>query len=480
MNGNQPQPPRPQPGGARPGAMTMAMRAVQAPTGGPKVLRIGLIQAGKIVEERIVRRRETVSVGPSEKNHFIVQAPGLPSRFDLFQLVGADYILNFTDQMRGRVALPGGVQDLDQLRAGGGARNAGTHWQVKLNEASRGKIVVGDTTLLFQFVVPPPVTPRPQLPAAARGGFVKGIDWLFTAFVVFSYMVFFGFIVYLESADWPIDRGIAGVPDDMSRFIFDEPPPPPPEETEVVEDAEATEEVAEETAPTKAPSRDTSGEPRESVAEATARIREEAAAQAQQMLLGALGEGGALADVLAGGAVTGNAADVLAQAEGVGVADAQGGTLRERGGGGSSGRTGGLGGLQRAGSGATGSRQEGEQVIERVIRGRVNFENLDEVGGSGVFDQNQVTSMIRQRQSAFRRCYETELRNNPTLAGKVTVQFTIEERGNVSSARASENTTGSGSLASCVVGVIQRLRWAQGPEGGSVTFSYPFVFAPQN
>lgn len=462
--------------------MTMAMRAVQTPTSGPKVLRIGLIQSGKIVEERIIRRRETVSVGTSEKNQFIVQAQGLPSRFDLFQLVGNDYILNFTDQMRGRVALPGGVQDLDQLRQSGGARNAGTHWQVKLNDNSRGKVVVGNTTLLFQFVVPPPVTPRPQLPAAARGGFVKGIDWLFTAFVVFSYMIFFGFIVYLESADWPIDQGIAAVPEDMSRFIFDEPQPPPPEEEpEIVEDAEEVveeeEAVAEAPTTTNAPTQE---RPSESNAEATARIREEAAAQAQQMLLGALGEGGALADVLAGGAVTGNAADVLAAAQGVGVADAQGGTLRERSGGGSSGRTGGLGGLQSAGGGATGPVQAGEEIVERVIRGRVNFENMDEIGGSGMFDQSQVTSMIRQRQSAFRRCYENELRNNPSLNGKVTVQFTIQERGNVSAANAVENTTGSAGLASCVVGVIRRLRWREGPEGGSVDYRYPFVFAPQN
>lgn len=463
--------------------MTMAMRAVQAPQAGPKVLRIGLIQGGKIIEERIVRRRETVSVGTSERNHFILQAEGLPSRFDLFQLVGNDYILNFTDRMRGRVALPGGVQDLDQLRESGAARNAGTHWQVKLNDNSRGKLVIGNTTLLFQFVVPPPVTPRPQLPAAARGGFVKGIDWLFTAFVVFSYMLFFGFIVYLESADWPIDQGIAGVPEELSRFIFEEPQPPPPEEEpDVVEEAEETveEEVAETPRTNTAPTKARSSGPRESTAEATARIREEAAAQAQQMLLGALGESGAFADVLAGGAVTGNAAEVLAQAQGVGVADSQGGTLRERSGGGSSGRTGGLGGLARAGGDATGPVQAGERIVERVIRGRVNFENMDEIGGSGMFDANQVTSMIRQRQSAFRRCYENELRNNPSLSGKVTVQFTIEQRGNVSRATAVENTTGSAGLASCVVGVIRRLRWREGPEGGSVDYRYPFVFAPQN
>src|SRR5262245_65900894 len=97
---------QPQGKGPRPGAMTMAMQAVQAKPTGPKVLRIGLIQAGKIVEERIIRKLETVTVGSSEKNHYVVRGDGVPSRFELFQLVGNDYILNFTDKMSGRVALP--------------------------------------------------------------------------------------------------------------------------------------------------------------------------------------------------------------------------------------------------------------------------------------------------------------------------------------------------------------------------------------
>ena len=47
--------------GTRPGAMTMAMEAVPMKHSGPKVLRVGLFRDKKIVEERIVRRRETVS-----------------------------------------------------------------------------------------------------------------------------------------------------------------------------------------------------------------------------------------------------------------------------------------------------------------------------------------------------------------------------------------------------------------------------------
>ncbi|MDD9945111.1 MAG: energy transducer TonB, partial [Myxococcales bacterium] len=221
-----------QKGGGRPGAMTMAMQAVQVKPSGPKVLRIGLIQNGKIVEERIIRKRETVTVGSSEKNHFVIHTDGMPNRFELFQLVGNDYILNYTKAMSGRVGLPGGVQDLTQMRESGAARDAGDHYQVKISDSSRGKVVIGPITLLFQFVLPPPVQPRPQLPAAAKAGLVRSIDWLFTAFVVFTFMSMFGFLVYLENADWPIEEGIAQVPDEVARLIFEEPPPPPEPEPE--------------------------------------------------------------------------------------------------------------------------------------------------------------------------------------------------------------------------------------------------------
>ncbi len=478
-------------GGNRPGAMTMAMQAVQIKPSGPKVLRIGVIQGGKIVEERIIRKRETVTTGSSEKNHFVINADGMPARFELFQLVGADYILNFTDKMSGRVGLPGGVQDLAQLRSGGGARNAGTHFQVKLSDNSRGKIVIGAVTLLFQFVAPPPVQPRPQLPAAARAGFVRSIDWLFTAFVVFTFMSTFGFIVYLENYDAPIDQGIAAVPDSIAKMIFEEPPPPPeetPEEEVVEEEAPAEEpEAAADPAPTKGPSEPgpSSEERDQQVAEQSARIAEEAAQAAEALIVGALSAeaGGVLADVLAGGAVTGSAEDILAQAAGVGVAQsASGGELRTRGGGGDgSGQGGGLGSLARAGGAdATSGRGEGGAVTERRIRGETKLAKGGDIGGTGEFDASVVVSTIKTRIKAIQACYERELRRNPALAGKVTVEFTIQPRGNVTDAKVAGNTTGDDAVAQCVMETVQRFRFNPGPEGGSVSYSYPFVFAPQN
>src|SRR3954453_14371691 len=110
--------------GGRPGAMTMAMQAVNIKPIGPKVLRVGVIQGGKIIEERIIRKRETVTVGGSERNHFVINAPGLAQRFELFQLVGADYILNFTDSMSGRVGLPAGGPSLERVATPGARGNA--------------------------------------------------------------------------------------------------------------------------------------------------------------------------------------------------------------------------------------------------------------------------------------------------------------------------------------------------------------------
>jgi TonB family protein len=468
--------------------MTQEMQAVRVKHRGPKVLRVGLFRDKKIVEERIVRHRETISIGTAAKNHLIIKSGTLPakleSRFELFQLVGDDYILNFTGEMTGKVALPGGVQKLERLRETGSARNAGTHYQIKLADSSRGNIRMGDFTVFFEFVSAPPITPKPQLPAAVQRGFVKNIDWTFTTWVIFSYMLFFGFIIYMENADWEVDKGVQEVPESLARLIFEAPMEPPTVEEEI-EAGEGEKEEAESKAPDKKPTRaegrePVGAEPAGASAEGRARIAQEAAAQAEAMLLGALGgDGGALGDVLAGGAVTGNAADVLAQASGVGVATkSEAGTLRTRSGGGS-GQKAGLGSLKKS-QGAGKAATEGQAVKEREVRGNVGVNAGGDIGGSGEFDAALVQRQIKQRLKSITRCYESELRRNPTLSGKVTVTFTIQERGNVTDARASQNTTGSPAVADCVTRTISRFRFNPGPDGGSVTFRYPFVFQPQN
>src|SRR5258708_20550110 len=145
----------------RPGQMTAVMRAV-AQVPGPKVSRIGLVQGGKVIEERVIKQRSHVTIGPSEKSMFVVPSQSVPPNFKLFELVGSEYHLNFLDGMSGRVALATGISDLAALR--GQAKRVGPVYQVRLTEEARGKIATGETTSPFQLVAPPPLHPRPPLP----------------------------------------------------------------------------------------------------------------------------------------------------------------------------------------------------------------------------------------------------------------------------------------------------------------------------
>jgi len=178
--------------------MTAVMRAV-AQTG-PKVLRIGLVQSGRVIEERIIKQRTHVTVGPNEKNMFVTATGNLPTTFRLFELVGNDYTLNFLDDMTGRVALPTGISDLAVLK-GQARRNQQGAYQIRLTEDSRGKVVIGDTTFLFQFVAPPPIQPKPQLPVSVTRG-ATSIDWATTMIAAFSFLIHFSAIAASTPSGW--------------------------------------------------------------------------------------------------------------------------------------------------------------------------------------------------------------------------------------------------------------------------------------
>jgi TonB family protein len=196
-----------------------------------------------------------------------------------------------------------------------------------------------------------------------------------------------------------------------------------------------------------------------------------------QVIASLTGQGGVMADVLRGGSVGGDLDDIMAQVRGVGVASGEGGgALRAAGGGGDgSGSVAGLDGLRA--SGGDQNTSTGSAAPERQIKGRVRASGGSEIGGTGILDAGEVRRVINSRLAAIKMCYERQLRRNPTLEGRVTIQFTISGSGTVSSASATENTLGDAEVANCVASTFRRFRFTA-PEGGSVTYSFPFVFQP--
>ena len=176
--------------------MTALMRTVSMKTDGPRLLRIALVQSGRVVEERIVKQRTSVSIGQSERATFVL--PGAPD-LDLFEKTISGYALNFTDAMNGRVVCEDGIKDLPTLRER--SERVGGGYRFELGSEARGKVAVGDSTFLFQFVEPPPPTARPQLPLAVKATLGGQVDWALTMVAAFSFMLHFGFIGAMYS-DW--------------------------------------------------------------------------------------------------------------------------------------------------------------------------------------------------------------------------------------------------------------------------------------
>jgi len=85
----------------------------------PKILRIGIIQGGRIVEERLVRKREDITIGQSAKNMFVVLSDALPRNWLLFEASGTQYVAHFSDGMDARIAVGNEIISLAQLKQTG-------------------------------------------------------------------------------------------------------------------------------------------------------------------------------------------------------------------------------------------------------------------------------------------------------------------------------------------------------------------------
>jgi hypothetical protein len=184
----------------------------------PRILRVGIILGGKIVEEKLIRERETITLGQSTKNTFSVPTEGMPRSWPLFLVKDGAYYLHFSDAMDGRVSDGSTVHPLPALK-GQGAMRSGEGWILPLPETARGKIVLGEMTLLFQFVTAPPLQPRPHLPASVRGGLADRIDPLLAVVVAASLSVH-GFFMFWASCIVDPDRG--GVVEKIYDEVFTE------------------------------------------------------------------------------------------------------------------------------------------------------------------------------------------------------------------------------------------------------------------
>ena len=451
----------------------------------PKILRIGIIQGGRIVEERLVRKRENITIGQSAKNMFVVPSEALPRNWLLFEASGSQYVAHFSDGMDARIAVGNEIISLSQLKQTGKIQKKGTSWPLPLDERSRGKISLADMTILFQFVTPPPPQPRPQLPASVRGSALTGVDWFFTTIAAISFLLHLILIIYLRNVDWPRKPDIEAVPDRFVQMVVKKPEEKKPEEKKIVDEKKPEEEKKPEKKKgadeekKAAPKHEMTEEEKAKAAEEKARLDAERRARlAEQVkstgllkLLGAKADGdGSIADVLGKGDVDRDQEKAFQGVGGVGVANNNDQLRGIKSGGSGSGRVASVGGLRGGGSIAGGGT--GAAATEKKVTGVVKSEAP---AVDGELDPAMVAKEVRTRLGAIKACYERALKRNPNLSGKVVIHWTITQAGTVSGVDVEQDTLGDAEVASCIKSLVARWRFPA-PSGGSVEVSFPFVF----
>jgi outer membrane biosynthesis protein TonB len=462
--------------GAQPGQMTAMMRAVAA--SGPKVLRIGLIQAGRVIEERIIKQRTNVTVGSSEQNLFVISEGDLPANFCLFELSGDQYHLNFIDGMKGRVALPSGLVEIADLKSQARSTGDGVY-QVALSDDARGKVVIGSTTFLFQFVSPPPLQPRPQLPVSVTRG-AAAVDWPTTVIAAFSFLLHFCAIgaAYSDWFDPPVNDEINVSA--LVETIKNLPAPPPVEEPE-----EAPREAAEKPK-AEAPKAD-APKPAEKAAPTPSGAKEhltkaQAAALSNELeslemaTLAALsGVGPATANVLRSGEVPTSALDAVAASE-AGVSSS-GATGLKLGGAGGTVRPGAVGG-GLASIGATGKAAAAGSGTTAVVKGPKGSANIGDaaVAGGAVSDAPRVVASMR---AGFRACYRRGQDENPDIEGKIALSIKVGPTGQVTSVTATKTGNLPESVVDCVKARASSANFAPPQGGGVAVVQVPVTFVRQ-
>jgi hypothetical protein len=126
-------------------------------------IRVGVLLGDSLVEERVFPATAPVTIGQSLKCALSLPVDGLPHEHVLFAVDQGRFIVNIPEKMQARIAQAGTIKtDL--------------HGPVTLEQGARGRLELGQATVLFQEVATAPKTPRVALPASVRGNLGDRID----------------------------------------------------------------------------------------------------------------------------------------------------------------------------------------------------------------------------------------------------------------------------------------------------------------
>ncbi|WP_223643848.1 AgmX/PglI C-terminal domain-containing protein [Corallococcus sp. EGB] len=441
----------------------------------PKLLRVGVIQDGRIVEEHHLLH-DSVTIGEDARNTIVLPpSQERPPRFKVLESRGQQFHLIIDEHMQGRVHLGSSDVDFDALRTQGLAtRRADDTFDLPLQESARGKVDLPEGTLFFHFIPAPPEGAKPALPPELKASPWRTVDRLFFGILLTMLALYVLSVAVIAAQPAPVEAEVE-LDQLEDRFVRAIIPPQPAKVEEPRKEPPSAEKKPDEAkaAPKKPASADPSPAPANS-AERRQQVEAKVAGTGLLKLLGGRGPGGgdAIADVLGNSGSGANVADALKGATsggalalgsggGNGIANPQGDT---------GGKVAAIGATQTSGAGTvdTGRKQavKAPQVVDAV----------PEVDSSEV-NSKALARFIQGRKVTIQRCYENGLKRDPSLKGKVMVRFNLTPEGRASDVEVEESTLRSEEVISCIKTTIRGWTFPFKPSS-EVSVSYPFIFSP--
>lgn len=433
-------------------------------------LRVAMVWNQSIQAEHVLEEPRSVVLGYGDDAMFPLPESHSAAGDTALLVPSADsYVVQVPQGATGALWLSGQRKDV--------ARMASAQGGVVLGPEDYGVISLGAVSIFFQHVrsVPQPKRRLLQLDPDSAAAFGLSL-FLHVAFLL---------LLLLAWREAPPEETLELPTELISRFLVT----PPPEDV-----LEALQRSGDETVDPGMRDRDEGGKARErdegrvgkedakqKQTEIAGDTRNEVATKVRGMgLLGALSGGDALDDALdlpsVGDMLGGLGAVRTVVGKGSGGAG-----LRGVGSGGGGDAAGGLFGSGKLGTGiGSGKGGRGRGKGGAGARGKPRKEakvsvKTGKAKVSGFLSAEQINRVVRANRAALRYCYENEVQRNRSLRGQIKVQWRVDRKGRVPSARVIKSTMRNSRVEGCIVRQVRKWRFPK-PDGGQVTVVFPFIF----
>jgi hypothetical protein len=454
------------------------MCAVRTPEVG-RVIRVGVLQDGKIVLERRLDPGESLTVGNSPRAVVSAPIPSLPRRYALIEHRRGRYHLVVRRGMKGKLSHGGQLLSLDQLRDR--PSTSRDRWELPLDDRDRGSVRVGDLTLLFQLVQAPPIAQRQLQRQSFRPRLLNDDDPVFMGFLGLFTVLAASFVAYTASIATP---ALIGDFEEVERFAVIHIPSPevaapdPVVPDPVIEDDALAQLVSEEVEPEPVeavakndppPSRPlTAEEARAAEIQAKADLREQVYAESA-VLQWMITRGDSTLGEIAREDAWGVDGDI--QLGGDPDLD----------------RVANLVPSYKGGKGSGTDREDATITMDKLGSGDATITEATTGGPTGSIrtpkeglpqgspEAARVAASVKRYYGQVKTCYERRLKENPSLRGRVEVEFVVDG-GRASEFLVLDNSTRDQELEDCIVHSMQY--WQFDDDIVEFAVSYPFVLAP--